>query len=357
MVNLRLNWFGKQQRLLFVVDDLDRCSPEAVVKVLEAVRLIMDLPNVAVLIAIDQKIALASLALRYRELAVHYGADPKLIARQYLGKVIHVSITLENPAPKAVEYYLRNRLWAADNPPDPPKPTEPTDPSKPLEPTDPSKPVDEDKKDKKPKPPEGNSSDKVADDPKEQKEQPRDKDEEAKTLGSIKAPDGKGEPPPPPIAIVKTPGLSEDQKNAFIHWANKFELANPRHIKRLDNAYNLIRMRYGDKDQAGKPDYRLVLLMWVEYCRELPLDTYAALKNYVRQEIAGEPEATVKELREAVDKYNRQVSAFWDDVKAVWKDQPDDPLSEENREDIEANYHRVRTFVLPAIERRIKSEK
>ena len=305
----------------------------------------MDLPNVAVLIAIDQKIALASLALRYQELAEHYGADPKLIARQYLGKVIHVSITLENPSPKSVENYLRNRLWAADNPSNSPKPPES---------------VEKDKKEKKPETPKGNSSSKITDKSEEQKNQSLDNSKEANTSGPIKSPDDKGTPPPF-AEIVETPGLSEAQKRAFIEWANKFELANPRHIKRLDNAYNLIRMRYGDRNDNTEPadeqDYRrLALLMWIEYCRELPLDTYTALKNYVRQEIAGGPEAVVRELREAVDRCNPQVGPFWDDVKAVWKDRPDDPLSEANREDIKANYHRTRTFVLPAIERREKNQ-
>ena len=310
MVNLRLNFFKKKQRLLFVVDDLDRCSPDSVFKTLEAVQLIMHLPNVTVLIAIDQKIALASLALRYKEFAVHCGADPQLIAREYLGKVVHVSITLENPPPEAVVNYLSNKLWTRDDP------------------------------------------------------------DETKEKAGSETPTGSRTPittlndsaqTPSSMPTITSPGLSKTQKKAFIHWANQFGLANPRQIKRLDNAYNLIRMCYGDKDgdkdHANKPNDRLAMLMWIEYCRELPSDSYTVIRTCVRAEIAGEPEAVVKPLRAAVDACNPQVGKFWDAVKAVWKNNADDPLTDAARKTIRDTYHRTRAFVLPAIEReKLKNE-
>lgn len=325
MVNLRLNHFKEGQRLLFVIDDLDRCSPDAVVQVLEAARLVLDLPNVIVLIAIDQKVALASLALRYDKLAIHYGTDPKLIARQYLGKVIHVPITLENPSPEAVKKYLEQNLWAGDAPSAPADKVEPKgkDASVVSGGEQPSKTT--------------------ADDPAKKTEP---KQTETQEPSPKPAPEKPAEDDKPEQPVIESVGLSQGQKDDFIDWANKFGLANPRHIKRLDNAYNLIRKRYPDEDQSDTPNYRLVMLLWIEYCRELPLDTRSVLSNYRRAEMAEKPEDALKSLRDQLDtldqKAGSQIGPFWDKVKAIWADKP--------MEAMKAHYHQMRTFVLPAIE-------
>ncbi|WP_111607035.1 P-loop NTPase fold protein, partial [Marinomonas arctica] len=102
---------GNEKRLLYVVDDLDRCGHKGIVKVLEAVRMVLDLDNVIVVIAVDQRIALAALALNYKELATqHHIEDPRLIARDYLAKIIHLPIVLTEPDEASVASYLAN-LW------------------------------------------------------------------------------------------------------------------------------------------------------------------------------------------------------------------------------------------------------
>jgi hypothetical protein len=285
----------------------------------------MDLPNVVVLIAIDQKIALASLALRYKELAIHYGADPKSIARQYLGKVIHVPITLDNPAPEAVENYLRQKLWATDDVSGNATEIRREDES---EASDSSKPVKTTEDQPSPGVPKNL---KMPTEPAPAKSSDS-KDMEAQNM-------------------IESIGLSQGQKDAFIKWANKLGLANPRHIKRLDNAYNLIRMRYPDEDEAGEPYCRLVMLMWLEYSRELLLDTYTAFRSYVSSEMTGEPVDRVKPLREKLDNCNKQVGLYWDEVKAVWQDNTDNKSPEDIRVAIRAAYLQVHIFVLPAIEK------
>lgn len=114
LANLRLKptlFKRKQRRLLFVIDDLDRCSPEGVVKTLEAVRLVMHLDNVVVLLTIDQKIALAALAKHYQSLSEYMHDKPLSIARDYLGKVVHVPITLQRPSDSDIGNFLDNDLW------------------------------------------------------------------------------------------------------------------------------------------------------------------------------------------------------------------------------------------------------
>jgi hypothetical protein len=97
MVNIRLGTeqtqrhygLGKvlpRRRLLFVVDDLDRCSPEGIFKTFEAIRLVLDLPQVIVVVAVDQRIALAALALHYEKLTKHHQLnDAKAISIEALG--------------------------------------------------------------------------------------------------------------------------------------------------------------------------------------------------------------------------------------------------------------------------------
>ncbi|MGH1541288.1 MAG: KAP family P-loop NTPase fold protein [Arenicella sp.] len=106
LARLRLN---KNKRLLFVVDDLDRCSTEGIIKVFEAIRLVMELEHVAVIIAIDHRIALAALAHQYRHMADDSGelvGNKYQIARDYLGKIIHLPVRLHTPLRNEVNDYI-----------------------------------------------------------------------------------------------------------------------------------------------------------------------------------------------------------------------------------------------------------
>jgi len=107
-------WIGawsSRKRLLFIVDDLDRCGPEGIVKTFEAVRLIMDIPQVTVLIAIDQRIAMAAFAHHYRELKDYHDLrDARAIARDYLAKIIHLPIMLDDPDLEAANSYM-GKVW------------------------------------------------------------------------------------------------------------------------------------------------------------------------------------------------------------------------------------------------------
>lgn len=108
MSELRLNG---NKRLIFVVDDLDRCSPEGIVKTLEAVRLVLDIEQVVVIIAIDQRIALAALANHYEHIKQHHEFnDAKSIARDYLGKMMQMPVVLPEADLNSVMGYAQH-LW------------------------------------------------------------------------------------------------------------------------------------------------------------------------------------------------------------------------------------------------------
>jgi len=212
MCKIRLK---KNERLLFVVDDLDRCDPDGIVKTFEAIRLVLDIPKVIVLVAIDQGIALAALASHYDQWVKHHPTqDAKTIARDYLGKMLHIPITLNEPNIEEVKGYMAY-LWR-NNPDDESsldfaahinKKSKEDD--KPTEDTDALKPKVE----------------------KLDKDAGLSLEEIAKHVNSfdIKTP-----------ALETTAGLSDQQKAAFIYWTDMFAVNNPRQLKRLENSYNLL---------------------------------------------------------------------------------------------------------------------
>lgn len=211
----------EKRRLVFVVDDLDRCSPEGIVKTFEAIRLVMDTPKVIVLIAVDQRVALAALALHYKDLATYRsGESPLCIARDYLAKMIHLPIQLQMPDEKSTLSFLcgiwkdepdANWIQAFD------KPT--SNATQSTTATSTTYSISE-----------GLS-------------------EEALAIEVSR------------IAIVaskeqsKKLGLSDDQKYFFYELSRQLNLRNPRQIKRLLNSYNLIRLLLGQRIAGIKDDF------------------------------------------------------------------------------------------------------
>lgn len=228
----------KSKRLLFVVDDLDRCGHQAIVKVLEAVRLVLDIQNVMVVIAVDQRIALSALALHYKDFAqYHNSKDSRSIARDYLAKVIHLPITLYKPKGEDIKAYL-NFIWSQMV----------TEEHKTILKKATPPPIGETVSDKT-QPPENNSEQTLTD---QAKTQPLMHDEKilptevqhttkpatTKTTGPKESPTNEQAEP----TIIAS--LSEDHQRAFLYWVDYFELSNPRQVKRLNNSYNLLHSYY-----------------------------------------------------------------------------------------------------------------
>ncbi|PYF81043.1 KAP-like P-loop domain-containing protein [Marinomonas alcarazii] len=228
---------GNEKRLLYVVDDLDRCGHKGIVKVLEAVRMVLDLDNVIVVIAVDQRIALAALALNYKELATqHHIEDPRLIARDYLAKIIHLPIVLTEPDEASVLGYLKS-LWKNDGP--------------------------QKSEELKSKVETGDKFDYL---------QAKSADDFQAPSSLSKATTSNQTEPTTPIAQTNTsePSSESDnrktiihkvkqveqlttkQKRAFSYWLNHFKLSNPRQIKRLNNSFNLLQNFYGQDKIINK---------------------------------------------------------------------------------------------------------
>ncbi|QLQ24662.1 MAG: hypothetical protein HZT41_07190 [Dechloromonas sp.] len=101
---------GRPGQLLLVVDDLDRCGINTVKEVLDAVRLVVDIPHVTTLIAIDERMAFAAVEKNYDQFG-HAGRPPAQVARDYLAKVLQVSVVLPLVDRDGVRQYVDAQLF------------------------------------------------------------------------------------------------------------------------------------------------------------------------------------------------------------------------------------------------------
>ena len=264
MVNIRLgaaqsqNKFGlfkllPRRRLLFVVDDLDRCSPEGIVKTFEAIRLVLDLPQVMVVVAVDQRIALAALALHYEKLTKHHQLnDAKAIARDYLAKMIQLPIVVNDGDLGSFKGYL-SHLWNDnDN-------EEPYAWHKWLQDVGLSAVVDELAREQS-----SELKESVPDEHQPFGGFATERELAQGIFSNLLI--------QPKIETAKEKfGLSERQKAAFFFWSNELGLRNARQIKRLYNSYNLMRLVSNEEDlpvYIGEENFAyglLITLLVVEY--------------------------------------------------------------------------------------------
>lgn len=109
---ISLNRRKQQKQYIIVVDDLDRCSDEKIFQVLEAIRLIIDLPNVMVILAVDQDILLSAVANRFSKQNKHLKwPDALKLGRDFLGKIIQLSIELDTPNSSSMKKFIAERLY------------------------------------------------------------------------------------------------------------------------------------------------------------------------------------------------------------------------------------------------------
>lgn len=88
--------------VIFIIDDLDRCSPERIIDTLEAIKLFLSVPGTVFLIAADNEVIEYSISNKYPGLM---GRDNKY-AREYIEKIIQLPIVIPTLSEKDVMNYL-----------------------------------------------------------------------------------------------------------------------------------------------------------------------------------------------------------------------------------------------------------
>lgn len=104
---------AKDESLLLVVDDLDRCSPSMVKAMFDSIRLVADVDRVVTIVAIDERIAYAAVSKYFSEFG-SAGRSMQSVARDYLSKVFGLSITLPNAEHVAVGKFVRESLFVGN---------------------------------------------------------------------------------------------------------------------------------------------------------------------------------------------------------------------------------------------------
>lgn len=81
----------KGARLVFFIDDLDRCEPTEIIDLLESIKLFLDLQNVFIIIAIAKDVVDRGVAVKYRDFGF---AAEKVVAvgDEYLDKMIQLPL-------------------------------------------------------------------------------------------------------------------------------------------------------------------------------------------------------------------------------------------------------------------------
>jgi hypothetical protein len=100
-------------RVVLFIDDLDRCPPNKVVEVLEAVQLLLATDLFVVVLAIDVRYVTKSLERVYRGVLEANG-DPSGI--DYLEKIIQIPYRTRDPDCAAVQVFLRDQLTLVEAP-------------------------------------------------------------------------------------------------------------------------------------------------------------------------------------------------------------------------------------------------
>lgn len=94
--------------VIVFIDDLDRCLPETVVDTFEAIRLFLNTPKTAYVLALNQAVVESAIDSRYPELVKEDGAG---IGRDYLEKMLQLKVAIPPLSTPESETYV-NLLFA-----------------------------------------------------------------------------------------------------------------------------------------------------------------------------------------------------------------------------------------------------
>lgn len=93
------------KRLVVIIDDLDRCSPERIIENLEAIKLFLNVPKTAFVIGADPRIVKYAIEYRYKN-NKEIEDDNSRIIIDYLEKLIQLPHSLPRLSESEVETYI-----------------------------------------------------------------------------------------------------------------------------------------------------------------------------------------------------------------------------------------------------------
>ncbi|MET3501010.1 uncharacterized protein YdhG (YjbR/CyaY superfamily) [Mucilaginibacter rubeus] len=94
------------KKLVVIIDDLDRCTPDRIIDNLEAVKLFLNVANTAFVIGADPRIVKHAIEYRYKEKQAIGSAPGDNIVNDYLEKLIQIPYNLPKLSDSEVETYI-----------------------------------------------------------------------------------------------------------------------------------------------------------------------------------------------------------------------------------------------------------
>jgi len=96
----------KFKKLIVIIDDLDRCTPDRLIDNLEAVKLFLNVSNTAFIIGADPRIVEHAIEYRYKQKGKISEGEAKGIVENYLEKLIQIPYNLPKLSDSEVETYI-----------------------------------------------------------------------------------------------------------------------------------------------------------------------------------------------------------------------------------------------------------
>lgn len=97
---------SRQGKIVILIDDLDRCLPRHIIENLEAIKLFLDVPKTAFVIAADSLIVSNAIKSEYKDIIDAAGEEGKNIGDAYMEKFIQLPYKIPALSPKEVETYV-----------------------------------------------------------------------------------------------------------------------------------------------------------------------------------------------------------------------------------------------------------
>ncbi len=97
---------SKQGRIVVLIDDLDRCLPRHIIENLEAIKLFLNVPQTAFVIAADKFIVSNAIKNEYKDIISAASEDRPDLGDSYMEKFIQLPYIIPALSPKEVETYV-----------------------------------------------------------------------------------------------------------------------------------------------------------------------------------------------------------------------------------------------------------
>ena len=94
---------SKHEKIIVLIDDLDRCLPRHIIDNLEAIKLFLNVPGTAFVIAADRFIVSSAIESEYKELIEASSSERKNLGESYMEKFIQLPYKIPALSPREVE--------------------------------------------------------------------------------------------------------------------------------------------------------------------------------------------------------------------------------------------------------------